>query len=88
MVSTFNTVLLKSGQIRFIDRLYLRADYSVSLLEDIIVNDGGRFRNSGTRLINSVEMLARLELAKDMRDYMRRSARYLGRERRCHPQPA
>ena len=33
-------------------------------------------------------MLARLELAKDMRDYMRRSARYLGRERRCHPQPA
>lgn len=55
-----NTVVLKGGN--FINRLYLRADYSVSLLEDIIVNERGNFRNSGTRLIHSTEALARLEL--------------------------
>ncbi len=55
-----NTVLLKGGD--YVNRLYLRADYSVSLLEDIIVNERGNFRNSGTRLIHSVEALARLEL--------------------------
>ncbi len=60
-----NTVLLKGGELPSVDRLYLRADYSVSQLEDIIVNDGGRFRNSGTRLIHSAELLARLELRGD-----------------------
>ncbi len=60
-----NSVLLTRGQVSFIDRLYLRADYSASLLSDIIVNDSGRFRNSGTRLINSVEFLARLEFRGD-----------------------
>lgn len=55
-----NTVVFKGGD--YINRLYLRADYSVSLLEDIIVNERGNFRNSGTRLIHSTEAFARLEL--------------------------
>jgi outer membrane receptor protein involved in Fe transport len=55
-----NAVLLKGRGV--VNRLYLRADYSVTLLDDIIVNQGGRFANSGTRLIHSAELLARLEL--------------------------
>ncbi len=55
-----NTVVLKGG--RWVDQLYLRGDYSLTLLNDVIVNEGGKFRNSGTRLIHSVELLGRLEL--------------------------
>lgn len=55
-----NAVLLKGSA--WINRLYLRGDYSVTLLDDIIVNQGGRFANSGTRLIHSAELLGRLEL--------------------------
>ena len=55
-----NSVLLKSG--RLINRLYVRADFALTLLDDVIIIDRGEFQNSGTRLIHSTEFLGRLEL--------------------------
>ena len=55
-----NTVLFKGGL--WINRLYIRVDYGVSLLDDVIVLEQGRFTNSGRRLIHSTEALGRLEL--------------------------
>jgi outer membrane receptor protein involved in Fe transport len=53
-----NTVLLEDAGA--IDRLFLRADYSFTVIDDLIDNTTGGFINSGTRYINSVEVLGRL----------------------------
>lgn len=53
-----NTVLMEDT--RAIDRWYLRADYSFTVLDDIIENTATGFENSGTRFIHSAEVLSRL----------------------------
>ncbi|MEL6180803.1 MAG: TonB-dependent receptor, partial [Myxococcota bacterium] len=55
-----NTVFLKGRG--FINRLYIRVDYALSLLDDVIEVQQGRFFNSGQRLIHSTEAFGRLEL--------------------------
>jgi len=55
-----NTVLFKGGKL--VKRLYLRADYALTQLDAIIVQQGGIYTNSGQRLTNSVEVFGRLEL--------------------------
>ncbi len=48
-----------------IRQLYLRADYSFTRMENVIVSPGGRFVNSGLRDIHSVELLGKLHFYGD-----------------------
>jgi outer membrane receptor protein involved in Fe transport len=58
-----NSVLVDRGAV--VDRWFVRADYSFSVLDDLISQDRGSFANSGTRFIHSVEVLSRLTFAGD-----------------------
>ncbi len=58
-----NAVLLE-GRGPF-KRIYLRADYAYTVINDLVRNVGGRFANSGDRGIHSVEFLVRSELRGD-----------------------
>jgi len=53
-----NTAILEDTGI--VDRWFLRADYSFTILDDLIDNTATGFTNSGTRFIHSVELLSRL----------------------------
>ena len=53
-----NTVLLEDTNT--VDRWFIRADYSFTVLNDLIDNTATGFENAGTRFIHSVEMLSRL----------------------------
>ena len=56
-----NTVLLEDTNV--VDRWFFRADYSFTVLDDLIDNTPTGFENAGTRFIHSVEMLSRLTFA-------------------------
>ncbi|MBN1945397.1 MAG: TonB-dependent receptor [Bradymonadales bacterium] len=56
--SEINTILLRDQGI--IDQWFFRADYSFTIMEDVIRNIGGTFENSGVRYIHTVEAVSRL----------------------------
>jgi outer membrane receptor protein involved in Fe transport len=56
-----NLTLLEGGSV--IRRLFIRVDYSYSLLKDLIRLPGGKHQNTGERSIHSVEFLGQLNFA-------------------------
>jgi iron complex outermembrane receptor protein len=48
-----------------VDRWFVRADYSFTVIDDLIQNTSTGFANAGTRFIHSVEFLSRIDFEGD-----------------------